>query len=107
MGLDADGLHGSYCRAVAVAGDTVLLTASRGPHGSRGAVYRRSLGASGAWEAVTDEVDGNIDTFWLDARDDAAAFVTEAGERWESGDAGRTWSLAGRVAGTPRAVAIA
>jgi hypothetical protein len=103
---DHDGLHGSYCRAVAVAGDQVLLTASTGPGRTRGAVYRRALGAEGPWQRVTDLVSGNIDTFWLTARQDAAAFVAPDGEVWRSGDAGATWERADKVAGSPRAVIL-
>src|SRR5439155_14383623 len=88
---DTDGLHGGYCRAIAVAGDHVLLTASPGPHGQiEGAVHRRPLGATGEWERVSDFVDGNIDTFWLAADEDEAAFATEDGRVFVSTDAGTT-----------------
>jgi hypothetical protein len=36
-----DGVHATYMRAVAVAGDDVLVSASTGPGGERSAVYRR------------------------------------------------------------------
>lgn len=39
-----DGLHHGYSRAVAVAGETVLLTASTGPGNGRAAVYRSMPG---------------------------------------------------------------
>jgi hypothetical protein len=91
---DHDGLHGSYCRAVAVAGDDVLVSASTGPFRTRGAVYRRPLGAEGAWERTSELVDGNIDTFCLAALDDLAAFVTDDGVVWTSHDAGATWQRA-------------
>ena len=103
---DHDGLHGSYCRAVAVAGDTVLLTASTGPFRTRGAVYRRPLGATSPWERVSDLFDANIDTFWLAAREDDAAFVTGDGQVWVSADAGASWAPADKVDGRPRALAV-
>jgi hypothetical protein len=103
---DDDGLHGSYCRAVAVAGDQVLLTASTGPGRTRGAVYRRPLGADSPWQRVSDLLDGNIDTFWLAAAGDRAAFVTQDGALWQSDDAGASWSLASEGQKAPRAVAI-
>ncbi len=40
---DSDGVHGRYIRAAAVAGDTVLASASTGPYTDRGAVYRKAL----------------------------------------------------------------
>jgi hypothetical protein len=103
---DADGLHGSYCRAVAVAGDHVLLSASTGPGRSRGALYRRPLGAGGAWDRVSELVDGNIDTFLLAAAGEQAAFVTEAGVLWTSDDAGATWRGSDQSHGRARGVAI-
>lgn len=101
---DHAGLHGSYCRAVAVAGDHVLLSASTGPFRTQGAIYRRTLGDEGPWRRVTDLVKGNIDSFWLAAADDEAAWVSEDGDLWQSGDAGQTWERADQVAGSPRAV---
>jgi hypothetical protein len=102
--FDHDGLHASYCRAVAVSGDQVLLSASTGPGRTRGAIYRRPLGASGEWERVTDLVSGNIDTFWLAGfSDGAAAYLTQDGGVWRSADAGGSWDRIDKVAGTPRA----
>jgi hypothetical protein len=103
---DATGLHGSYCRAVAVAGDQVLLTASTGPSQTRGAVYRRTLGESGPWTRTGPMVDGNIDTFWLAAAGDEAAFAAADGRVWISSDAGATWVEAGPAAGSPRGLAF-
>lgn len=40
-----DGLHATYCRAVAVVGDTVLLSVSTGPRSSRARLYRAELDA--------------------------------------------------------------
>src|SRR5207249_757493 len=49
-----DGLHATYCRAVAVAGDHVLVSASSGPRGREAAVFRRRLDGSGPFEKCTD-----------------------------------------------------
>lgn len=102
---DTDGLHGSYCRALAVAGDYVLLTASTGPGRTRGAVYRRALGDAGPWKRTGPLVDGNIDTFWLAAAGDAAAFAAADGTVWVSADAGATWTEEVRAPGTPLGLA--
>jgi hypothetical protein len=103
---DHGGLHGSYCRAVAMAGEFVLLSASTGPGHTRGAVYRRGLGQAGSWERVTELVDGNVDTFWLDASPDLAAFVTDDGSLWTSADDGATWERATGPSARPRAVLV-
>ena len=42
--LSTEGLHATYCRSAAVCGDTLLVSASTGPHGGRAALYRSSLG---------------------------------------------------------------
>ncbi len=92
-----EGLHASYCRAVAVCGDTILLTASTGPRGGRSAVYRGPIDGS-----LFERCDGglpawfghNIDTYCLDAKPDGslAAFGSEDGRLFTSTDKGRSWS---------------
>ena len=91
-----DGLHASYCRAVAVCGDTILLTASTGPRGGRSAVYRGPIDGTSF-----ERCDGglpwfghNIDTYCLDAKPDGslAAFGMEDGRLFTSTDQGRSWS---------------
>ena len=54
----ADGLHATYCRVVAIAGDAVLVSASEGPRGRTSALYRRGLESSAPFERVTDWIDG-------------------------------------------------
>jgi hypothetical protein len=96
------GLHRSYCRAVAVAGDHVLVSASDGPHGARGALYRRPLADDDAPLERCDDVgwvDGNIDTGWLAADGETVACATPDGRLLTSADAGVTWAR--RAAGLP------
>jgi hypothetical protein len=94
------GLHGSYCRAVAVAGDVVLVTASTGPFSNSGALYRRPLTSDGPFERCTNGLPEsfpfNLDTFWVDAAEDHAVLGTSDGRLFTSGDAGASWE---RVAG--------
>lgn len=104
---DADGLHAPYARAAAVAGDTVLLTASTGPSGRRAAVYRRPLAEGGFQRCgggLPDWFEGNIDTYCLSARGTSAAFVTPDGDVFVSDDAGVGWERA--AAGLPQARAL-
>ena len=92
-----DGLHATYCRAVAVAGDHVLLTASTGPFSNQGAVYRRRLDSDDAFVKCTSGLpewfDGNVDTFQLAARGSDVALGTHDGRVFVSDDAGASWEL--------------
>jgi hypothetical protein len=92
-----EGLHAPYARAVAVAGDTVLITASTGPRGGRAALYRRRV-EGGPFErcqsGLPEWFDRNIDTHCLVAIGSTAAFGTEDGRVYESNDAGVTWEEA-------------
>ncbi len=82
---------------MAVAGDTILLTAATGPHGGRGAVYRTTLGSSEfekCAEGLPEWFDGNIDSGWLVADGAVVAFGTSDGDVYVSEDAGGTWGRA-------------
>jgi len=95
--IEGDGLHSRYSRAVAVAGDTVLLTAATGPHGGRGAVYRMPLeGVSfeKCEDGLPEWFDGNIDSGWLVADGAAVAFGTSDGDLFVSEDEGVRWRRA-------------
>jgi len=98
-----DGLHACYARAVAVAGDVVLLSVSTGPDGRGAAVYRRPLHGGGAFHraaiGLPGTLPGNIDTFSLVADGHHAALGTVTGRVYSSDDAGATWSTV--AAGPP------
>ena len=107
--VEREGLHSSYSRAVAVAGDTILLTAATGPHGGRGAVYRTTI-AGGRFERCDDGLpewfDGNIDSGWLAADGSTVAFGTSDGDVFVSEDAGRRWARAAEELPRIRALAF-
>jgi hypothetical protein len=89
------GLEARYSRAVAVCGESVLVSSSNGPRGGRAAVYRADL-AGGGFErcrAGPGWFDDNIDSYDLDALPDGslAAFGTSDGRVYASTDAGSTW----------------
>lgn len=86
-----EGLHATYCRAVAVGGDHAYLSASEGPRGRDCAIYRTRLGGAGPLERITDPIRGNVDAHALDAHGDRVVFGTRDGTVWQSEDAGDTW----------------
>ena len=95
--IRSEGLHASYCRAVAVTGDAVLVSASNGPRGGRAAVYRGSVDGGPLERCRTglpEWFDGNIDSYCLDAAPDLglAVFGTEDGRVFASTDEGATWA---------------
>lgn len=89
------GLHATYARAVAVTGDTVVLSVSTGPDGRRAGVYRRGLHAAGAFErsfvGLPGSFPGNVDTGCLAGGDGCAVLGTPAGRVYLSEDDGATW----------------
>ncbi|HEV8167289.1 MAG TPA: hypothetical protein VGR74_23070 [Actinomycetota bacterium] len=92
-----EGMHARYCRAVALAGDTVVVSCSTGPRGGRAALYRRPLDAPAATpfercrDGLPEWFPANIDTACVDASGPAVAFGTAAGEVFASTDAGASW----------------
>jgi BNR/Asp-box repeat. len=85
------GLHATYCRAVAVPDQAILISASEGPRGKQSAIYRTNIHATERFDRVTDWIDGNVDSHALDGLGDHAAFGTPTGDVYESTDAGATW----------------
>jgi hypothetical protein len=108
--IEREGLHATYARAVAVAGDRILLSVSNGPRGGRGAVYRTSLEPGSTFERCREGLpewfDGNIDSGWLDARGSEVAFGTGDGEVFVSDDAGERWTRAATDLPSIRAVRL-
>jgi len=76
--FETEGLHARYLRAVAVAGDHLLVSASTGPGGKRAALYRRRLGESEKFErcrqGLPEWFGSNIDTGCLAASGVTVAF---------------------------------
>ena len=100
-----EGLHSTYCRGVALCGDTVLVSASHGPRGGGGAVYRGAR-IDGPLErcrnGLPEWFDDNIDSLSLDAIPGAgiAAFGTADGTVYISADEGASWNEV--ASGLPR-----
>lgn len=89
-----DGLHASYARAVTLAGDTIVMSASTGPGGDIARLYRRPL-SGGSFERVgnglPDHFGDNIDTGCVAASGQEVAFATEDGRVFRSDDEGISW----------------
>lgn len=105
-----DGLHATYCRAVATTARHVLVSASQGPSGGGAALYRGALGTAGALHrcggGLPEDPGGNLDTGWVDGAGSRAALVTAGGGLYLSDDEGTTWRRERAVRGHPVAVAI-
>jgi hypothetical protein len=91
-----EGMHASYCRAVAVAGEHVMVTCSTGPRGGQAGIYRRPLADVEApfgrcRGGLPEWFDRNLDTGCLDADGELVAFGTADGEVYSSADTGATW----------------
>lgn len=103
--VTTDGLEFTYMRAVTVAGDTLLVSASNGPHGDRGAVYTRPLESEQPFKRLTrglpDWFEGNVDTFCLrSAKEDGTAGGAASGQTGSRGGgaaAGHTSSRTGEA----------
>jgi hypothetical protein len=95
--VHTDGLHASYCRAVATAGDMMFLSASTGPFTEEAAVYRRAIDGDGPLERCTNGLPewqpNNIDTGCLDTDGSRVAFGGADGVVYGSEDAGGTWRV--------------
>jgi hypothetical protein len=107
--VSTDGLHATYCRAVALAGDVMFVSASTGPRTEQGALYRRAIDRDGPFERCTEGLPEwqphNIDTGCLDTDGVRVAFGGADGIVYGSDDFGRTWHVIAE--GLPPVTAVA
>lgn len=93
--IDRANLHATYSRAVAVCGETILMSTSVGPSGGKAAIYRRRIDQPGTFEKCDQGLPqwflDNINTGSLAALGDKVAFGTSDGQIFISNDAGLTW----------------
>jgi hypothetical protein len=93
--VEQEGLHASYCSAVAFAGDDIFVAASANHFAPQGAIYRRPLEGHAPLVPVAGElprwIDGIADTGCIATRGSGVAVVDGAGNLYTSEDAGRTW----------------
>lgn len=103
--IEQEGLHATYCSAVAFAGDDLLVAAAPHHFAPEGALYRRRVDSSGRLERVTgglpEWLEGIADTGCVAAEGSAVAVVDRGGSLHASEDGGRTWTrAAGDLVGT-------
>ena len=84
-----EGMHASYCRAVALAGETLLVSCSSGPRGGRAALYHRPLAA--APETPFERCRDGLPE-WFERNVDTACLDAAGGEVYGSADAGTSWT---------------
>ncbi|HLT97080.1 MAG TPA: hypothetical protein VK070_09875 [Acidimicrobiia bacterium] len=91
--FNSDGLTHTYCRAVALDGDTIWVSASRGPRGGDARLFRGNLAGTEV-EPVSGlpVFDGNLDTHCVLANG-GFVFVGHGPEVWGSTDSGASWEL--------------
>ncbi len=96
--VEQEGLHASYCSAVAFSEKDILVAASTDHFAARGAVYRRpiegTLDGKGPLEPVRGLprwLGGIVDTGCIAALGSALAVADKAGNLYASADAGHSW----------------
>jgi len=108
--VEQDGLHASYCSAVAFAGDDVLVSASVDHFAAQGAIYRRRIDGDGPLVAIAGGLpawtDGIIDTGCIATQGSAAALADRGGNLYMSRDTGRSWSYRAGGLSAPSSVLI-
>jgi hypothetical protein len=101
--VEQEGLHASYCSAVAFAGDDVLVSASLDHFAAEGAIYRRRVDGLDSLVALGGGLpawtDGIINTGCIATRGSAVALADRKGNLYVSVDTGRSWSR--RASGLP------
>jgi photosystem II stability/assembly factor-like uncharacterized protein len=108
--VEQEGLHASYCSAVAFAGDDVLVSASVDHFSARGAIYRRGVDGHDALVAVGEGLpawtDGIVDSGCIGTGGSAVALVDRKGNLYVSTDTGRSWSRRASSLPPPSSVLI-
>lgn len=93
--IERDGLHASYCSAVAFSGDDIFVSASTDHFAAEGKIYRRPVEADGSLSAARGGMpawtQGIVDTGCIGTNGPAMAVADRAGNLYGSDDFGRSW----------------
>jgi hypothetical protein len=94
--VEQEGLHASYCSAVAFTGDDILVAASTDPFAAEGGIYRRRVDGHGPLVALSGGfptwTDGRADTGCISAKGSAVAIADTGGNLYVSADSAHSWS---------------
>ncbi len=94
--VEHDGLHATYCSAVAFAGNDILVAAAADHFVPQGAVYRRPINGRGPLAPIPGGfprwIEGIADSGCIAARETQLAVIDKAGNLYVSFDTGATWS---------------
>jgi hypothetical protein len=109
--VEQEGMHASYCSAVAFLGDDVLVSASVDPFAAQGAIYRRRVDGHDSLVAIGGGlptwIDGIADTGCIATGGSAVALADRKGNLYVSADTGRSWSRRADGLPPPSSVLIA
>ena len=92
--VESQGLHASYCSAVAFSGDEILVAASTEHFASEGAIYRRPIDGKSPLRLINGLpkwLEGIVDTRCITTRGPEVAIADKAGNLYVSADAGHSW----------------
>ena len=108
--IERDGLHASYCSAVAFSGDDILVSASTDHFAAQGRIYRRPIRPDGVIVAVEGGlpawINGIADTSCIASNGSTIVVVDRAGTLYLSTDFGQAWSRSSSKLPTPSSVLI-
>ncbi len=108
--IERDGLHASYCSAVAFSGDDILVSASTDHFATQGRIYRRPIRPDGDIVAVEDGlpkwISGIADTGCIATNGSTIVVVDRAGTLYLSTELGLAWSRSSSELPTPSSVLI-
>jgi photosystem II stability/assembly factor-like uncharacterized protein len=108
--IERDGLHASYCSAVAFSGDDILVSASTDHFAAQGRIYRRPIRLDGDIVVVEGGlptwINGIADTGCIATNGSMIVVVDRAGTLYLSTEFGLVWSRSTRELPTPSSVLI-
>jgi hypothetical protein len=108
--IDREGLHASYCSAVAFSGDDILVSASTDHFADQGKIYRRPVTQDARTIAIEGGLpawfNGIVDTGCIATSGAMVAVVDRAGSLYLSTDFGLSWSRGSSAAPTPSSLLI-
>jgi hypothetical protein len=94
--IERQGLHASYCSAVAFGRNDIFVAASTDHFAAQGAVYRRPIDGEGPLRplggGMPKWINGIADTDCIATRDSTAAVIDRLGRLYVSHDDGAAWS---------------